>query len=60
MNASKENAIKAAEALRAALVKHPGIGRDIDFVADFLIAAHKKLPTEAAFAADKARSRKTA
>lgn len=52
MNASKENARKARD-----YVPHTLPSPDREFLIEFLDAAERKLPTEAAYAADKKRSK---
>jgi hypothetical protein len=59
MNASKENARKAKKFLAELLDPNPAIAGDgpKEFLQQFLDAAERKLPTEAAFKADKKRSK---
>lgn len=54
MNASKEN---AREAIRRVALCNSTPSNDMGFVRDFLAAAERKLPTEAAYKRDKARRR---
>jgi hypothetical protein len=61
MNASKENATRAGAIIRM-MKELPGI-KDVpqlDFVLNFIDAAHTKLPTEASYQADKQRRRNDA
>jgi hypothetical protein len=53
MNASKENAARALDALR----QWPGSSASKTVVFEFLQAAQKRLPTEAAIARDRQRKR---
>lgn len=56
MNASKENARRAKRALATfSESKFPHIIQACKTIADFLDAAERKLPSEAAFEADKRR-----
>lgn len=61
MNASKEQCRKAKEALRVVSIQGhilPGDPtNEILFINDFLEAAERKLPTEAAFSRDKKKSK---
>ena len=52
MNASKENAAKALAIVNSEKLPSP---HDRQFLREFIEAAQRKLPREAAFAADKKR-----
>ncbi len=63
MNASKETAREASLHLKqlrtSAVLPHSAVVQ-LQFITAFLIAAEKKLPTEAAYARDKKRSKRNA
>lgn len=68
MNASKENARKARQLFLALPEEAEASSPEDDakrneaekFIEDFLVAAERKLPTEAAYAKEKARRKPTA